>query len=327
MKIHLGTLPLLASLLLPGVPMWAASASHSDLLQSDSESHDTVTWSTEHVLHLIGLPDTKANTHGTLSLTATTLGFSNDSAIVNIPRQLIRAVSVDTDRVELWGRKGQILRMMIPEGGGLMAAAFMHHRISILTIGFADAKGALHEAVFVLPSADADRILRALSQNLSSNLHLPSAEPCRGAAALPHSVIVSVSQDAVDVPTAYRALLYEQLIDRLKRTKGIERVYRPEVFQRSEGCPRYTVRVSISSFKQGNQVERAVTGPIGMFVGATKMNFNVTLSDSIRSLETHDSIQAAVRSQSENLDIAKKAAQKISKQIAKDLKQLQKTSK
>lgn len=327
MKTHLSYLSLLVSVFLACTSLWAASDSSKDLSQPDGEPPISTSRNAAHVLQIIGLPDTKAHAHGDLSLTSSTLSFSNASSRVEIPRQSIIAASVERDSAELWGRKGQILRIMIPEGGGLAAAAVMHHHISLLTVEFRDAEEAVHEAVFELPSADADHIEHALSVK-SSRRPLPSGEPCPGGAAQPDSVLVRVtSQDGVDVPTAYRALLDEQLIDRLKQTKGIGHVYRPGVWLQGEGCPRYTIGVSITGFKQGSQVKRSATGPIGMIVGATKIDLDVTLSDPAGTLEAHHSIRTAVRSQSENMDVAQKAAKKIAKQVAADLKKFQTTGK
>jgi hypothetical protein len=320
MKIPFDTLSFFLFLLLSVAPLWACSPSTGEQAQPESEATAPATWSSAHALHLIGLPGTKINLRGELSLTATALNFSSAASVVKIPWPSIVAASTGKDRVELWGKTGRVLRMAIPDGGGLAAASVMHHRISMLTIEFADENGALREAVFQLPDAEAERALHAISGNLPANLPQPLAEPCHGAAAQPHSVMLQVvSEDAVKVPAAYRALLYEQLIDRLQHAKGIGRVYRPGEAQGGQ-CPQYTVAISVTGFKQGSQVARAAAGPIGMFTSATKMNLDVTISNADGSVKTHESIQSAVRTESESKEVAQKAAKKIAAQIATELK-------
>jgi hypothetical protein len=57
--------------------------------------------------------------------------------------------------------------MMIPDGGGLAAAAVMHHRVYDLTVEFHDSRGAYHAAVFVLPGSDATRVLNSYTKSVS----------------------------------------------------------------------------------------------------------------------------------------------------------------
>jgi hypothetical protein len=44
------------------------------------------------------------------------------------------------------------LRAVIPDGGGVAAAAVMHHRVDMLTVEYRDWRGAIHGAVFFLPA-------------------------------------------------------------------------------------------------------------------------------------------------------------------------------
>jgi hypothetical protein len=60
-------------------------------------------------------------------------------------------ISSGNERVERWGTTGRIVRMAIPNGGGLAAAAVMHHKVNELTVEFHDARGAYHGTVFFLP--------------------------------------------------------------------------------------------------------------------------------------------------------------------------------
>jgi hypothetical protein len=100
---------------------------------------------------------------GTLAVSATGLSFTSKVTNSVIPLPSIIAVGAGNQRVELWGMKGRILRMAIPNGGGLAAAAFMHHRVDMLTVEFNDSTGAYHGAVFFLPAKEADDALRSFA--------------------------------------------------------------------------------------------------------------------------------------------------------------------
>jgi hypothetical protein len=91
-------------------------------------------------------------------------------------------------------------------------------------------------------------------------------------------------------------------------------------------CQQYTVHLSITGFKEGSSVERAMLGPVGMFVGTTQMNFNVTFSDASGRLDTGLPIKVTVRGESESTNVADGVAKKIAKQYAKELKNVAKGS-
>src|SRR6266567_9098694 len=79
-------------------------------------------WTAPHVEHMFGFPDTQPKEQGTLTLTGHEIRFAGKSANSGIDRASVIAVGAGNQRVELWGKKGQLLRMVIPNGGGLAAA-------------------------------------------------------------------------------------------------------------------------------------------------------------------------------------------------------------
>ena len=101
------------------------SALAQDRVQSDGAQSQIVEWNSANVQHVDGLPDAKAKEKGTLAVNATGLSFTGKGARSVIPLRSIIAVGAGNQRVELWGMKGRLLRMAIPDGGGLAAAAFM----------------------------------------------------------------------------------------------------------------------------------------------------------------------------------------------------------
>ena len=187
------------------------SASSIQFVPQDHAIPAAIVWKSTGAEHVYGFPDITPNKKGTLMLSADALMFSGKLGNRSIQRSSVTAVSAGNQRVELWGMRGRILRMTIPDGGGLAAAAVMHHRVDMLTVEFNDDRGANHAAVFFLPANEADRAL----QNFALIPVAPrkvSETVCQNASVEPKSVLVSAPNwDQAEVPAAYRALVYEHV--------------------------------------------------------------------------------------------------------------------
>ena len=248
-----GSLLFLSLHLFVCMPHSALAAVTEQVNRGDAQ---TATLQFTDVQHAYGLPTAKKNAKGTLVMNLDALTFTTKSNNYTIPRRSILAVSSGNERVELWGMKGRLLRMAIPDGGGIAAAGFMHHHVGMLTVEFSDSKGGYHGAIFYLPADAAERALQSFLQ--MPTLHREAVNAvCSGDSVNPGSVLVSApAWDQAQVPAAYRALVYEHLVDRLQRLKGIGHVYRDGESGAQAGCPQDTVHISIAGFKQGSQVDR-----------------------------------------------------------------------
>lgn len=263
-----------------------------------------------------GLPGAKPKDKGTLAMTPEALTFTGSTGSFTIPRGSVLAVSAGSHRVELWGMKGRMLRMVIPDGGGIAAAGVLHHRVDMLTVEFNDKTGGYHGAVFLLPAHDAERALQSFALTPEERPAAPPAS-CNSASPQRNSVLVAAPDwDQAEVPAAYRTLVYEHLIDRLEKSKGAGKVYRGGEHLGESGCPQFTIHLSITKFKEGSQVTRAAIGPLGMFVGTTQMAFDADFSDASGRLHQHQQIKATIRGESESLTVADKAAKSLAKQYA-----------
>lgn len=285
------------------------------------------------VQHAYGLPDTKKNEKGTLTVNSDGQTFTAKSSSSSVQRRSILAVSAGNQRVELWGMKGRLLRMAIPDGGGIAAAGFMHHRVDMLTVEFNDSRGGYHGAIFYLPANEAERALQSFAEMPPVRREAIDSVCQGGLGGLvkPGSVLVSApAWDQIEVPAAYRALVYEHLIDRLQRVEGIGHVYRDGESDAQRdfqaGCPQYTVHISIAGFAQGSQVKRAVMGPVGMFVGTTQMTFDATFTDASGRLNSHEQVKATVRGESESTNVADSVAKTLAKRYASAKKGFEKAS-
>ena len=196
----------------------------------------------------------------------------------------------------------------------------MHHRVDMLTVEFNDGRGGNHAAVFFLPANEAERALENFALTPVPPRKVSEAV-CRNAAVEPRSVLVPTPNwDHAEVPAAYRGLVYEHIIDRLRRTKEVGQVYRDGDGESYGGCPQYIVHISIATFKQGISVQRAFLGPVGMFVGTTQMKFDVTFTDASGKLNTREQITATMRGESENTNVADHVAKSLAKRYAAVLK-------
>ena len=270
-------------------------------------------WQSTQAEHIYGFPEIKHNRKGTLTLNANALTFTSKSGNASVLRSSVTAVSVGNQQVEIWGISGKLLRMTIPDGGGNAAAAVMHHRVDLLTVEFNDSKGGNRSAVFFLPANEAEHALQnfALSPALTRQV---SDANCHNATIEPKSVLVSAPDwDNAEVPAAYRALLYEHLIDRLQHVRAVGHVYRDGENDDHCACPQYTVHVSIVAFKEGSAVKRAALGSIGEFIGTTQMKFNVTITDSSGKLNNIKQIIATMRGETDSTDVADHLAKTVAK--------------
>jgi hypothetical protein len=281
---------------------------------------------TMKIKHMIGLTDISPQEDGVMTIGTTGVTFQGKQHTAAIASSSLIAASSDTERVELWGTKGQILRSVIPDGGGILLAAFAHHRVGMLTIEYRKADGGRHAAVFLVPEEEMHNALGSFPQPASLEPAEATGDCSMGHVDQQAVQVLEPDWNTSDVPVAYRVLLYENLISRLERQNGLKHVYRYGQRISNEGCPRYTIRLAASTFTAGNQVQRAAMGPAGMFVGATKISMNATVSDEMTRKEFNESIKTAIRGQSESFGAPAKEAKKIAGKFAKMKKDFEKQS-
>ncbi|WP_263378079.1 DUF4410 domain-containing protein [Granulicella paludicola] len=274
-------------------------------------------WQSSKAVHVDGLPDIKPHKKGTLLFGPDALTFTDKAGSTSILRSDVTAVSAGNQRVEIGGFGMRIVRGVIPDGGGLAAAAVLHHRIDLLTVEFRDARDGQHAAVFLLPANEAERALQSFAL-VPVPVQPKVTAKCEGVPRDPHSVLVAAPEwDKAQVPAVYRALVYEHLVERLRKAKEMGKVYRSGEEGEAKGCPAYTVKIAVSAFKEGNSVKRAALGPVGFFVGTTQMVFDVTFTDAAGTLHSTEQIKATMRGESESTDVADHLAKNVVKHYAR----------
>jgi hypothetical protein len=315
MKIFLGVCFLSLQVVLC-LPLHAGRVEAQTVGSAAAESTPILPWKSPKVEHAYGLPEVKPNQKGSLAINSGGLTFTAQSGTYNIMRPQLMTISTSNERVELWGIKGRLLRMAIPDGGGIAAAGVMHHKVNTLSVEFKDRKGGYHAALFYVPAEQAERVIASFADLPTVGPENPT--PMSDAASLTVPI-----WNQTEVPAAYKALVYEHAIERLQRVKGIGHVYRDGESLGDKNCPEYTIRISVSAFRQGSQVKRAVIGPIGMFVGTTQMAFNVSITDVTGRLNTTEQLKATVRGESESKNVADSVAKTIAKRYATETTKFQ----
>lgn len=314
----------LFGIFLPCCTSFAAGFNRGGAMQTANASDDK--WQSSGVIHLYGLPGVKAKASGQLSIDADGLRFNLNGAVTAVSDAQILAVNAGDERVELWGTKGRILRMMIPDGGGMMVATMAHHKIDMLTVEFRDDKGGYHAAVFELAAGGADHAMQAAAQLPYSHTR-PQEQHCDGKTTQAHTVQLAIPDwRDWNIPFAYRALVYEHLMDQFSREKLLQVAYRDGALEATPECAQYTVSLKEDQFKAGSQVTRAAIGPLAYFVGSTQISLKMSVADETGHEVYAKQIKASVHDEAESNKVAEKIAKKLGKEFAKWQKQYEKQS-
>jgi len=277
-------------------------------------------WTATQAEHVYGLAEIKPHKKGTLTLSAEGLTFTAKSGSVTIPRNSILAVSAGNQRVEMWGMTGRVMRMAIPDNGGLAVAAIAHHRIDMLTVQFTDGRNGSHSAIFFLGANQAEQAIQRFALE-PRDARASKTPPCQNAVSEPGSILIAAPDwTGTQVPAVYQGLVYEHLVERFRKAKSLSHVYRDGESTAEGLCPQYVVHLSVISFKEGSSVKRAMLGPAGMFVGTTQMVFNMELSDGTAKTDTKEQVKATIRGESESTNVADKVAKTLEKKYEKVVK-------
>jgi hypothetical protein len=224
--------------------------------------------------------------------------------------------------------KGRLLRMAIPDGGGIALATVMHHRRDMLTVEYVDKQGGYHGSVFYLPANEAEAALHNITPTPIAP-HEVAAAACSTLSAKPNSILIkqptfeqpTVAQ--INIPPAYRVLAYEHIVERLRQLPGAE-VRRDAVADGRDDCAQYTMHLSFTAFKPGNQVMRASMGPVGFFVGVTQITLNLEITDNKGATVLHEQVKATQRGESESMNVIDALAKQVVKKWAKQQLAMQK---
>jgi hypothetical protein len=293
---------------------WIGNAQNSAPTTSDRVENPSGESAT--VIHLAGLPDVKADAKGTLTLTPDALVFNTGNAPALIAANRIVTVSTGDERVERGGTAGKMSRLL-PFGVGPALGVVSQKSVDLLTVEYRDVHEGYHAAVFMLPTKQAAEIQQKI---LAETTPLPTVQPaaCRDVAGTQDSVLLaSVDVSGMVLPAEYRALFYEQLLADLQRTRPSDSWFRAGDTSAGPECTALTLRITLVGFKKGNRALRASTGPLGMFLGTTKISFAAELDDRSGKVIWTANLKQSKRGDSDSMNVTQNIANAISKRIGK----------
>jgi hypothetical protein len=284
-----------------------------------SENTNASSGDLAHVTYLIGLPAAKTRTPGELRLDPEVLEFNSGKIHTAIHLNQFVAVNIGDERTEKGGIVGQMAGMAVPFGGGALVDLALQKSVDLLTVGYRDPHLGYHGAVFVLSARQALGLQKTILDKITPALPLP-ATPCSSIP--PNSASVQVAPIEVSVvvlPVEYRVLLYEHLMTELHARRPSDTYFRAGDISTGPGCDSLTLHVTVDSFKKGNQVLRASTGPLGRFLGTTSISYRMTLNNVDGKTLLDSKRKKSNCRDSDSLNVARGVAKDISKRMVKAL--------
>jgi hypothetical protein len=266
---------------------------------------------------VLGLPGMAPNTQGTLIFAPGVVRFRGETAQVAIERRRIIGVSSGEERIETGGTGGRVARVLIPYGGGLALGAVTHKKVGLLTIEYLDRVGEYHGAVFLMPTEEIDRAVAQLEVRPPTVYVAPVVSPGGCAAGRVETNTVRVEMVGAEAsarfPAEDRVLLYERLVEQLQGEKEIAEVLRAGGDVRR--CAEFTVSVRAIAFDKGDQAVRASVGPLGHFVGTTKLRYEVKVTGADGRVLFDEERKGSDGSDSDSLNVTKGISKAVVKSV------------
>jgi hypothetical protein len=113
--------------------------------------------------HVLGLPNTKNNCNGTLSIQGDALQFQQSGkpgAEVNIAS--VRALFLGEESKQVGGLPMKIGKAAAPYGGGRVVSLFAHKTYDTLTLEYVDSDGGVHGAIFEVTKGQGELVRNEL---------------------------------------------------------------------------------------------------------------------------------------------------------------------
>lgn len=295
-------------------------------------------WRVSGVRHLIGLLEVKPSAVGNLWITKKGIRFESESGEAFVEAGRILRVSTGDERLLKGGAFGRFLRSGVPAGGGLglalagighaftvippavglAASAVMQGSEDIVTVEFLDPRDGYHGAVFTMPRHATEEIPQEVLAARSTGTLDSRGGSCNGVSAQPTSLtVLPIEADGPEVPAEYRALVYERLLERLRTMQSLWQVRRAGTADSRDACGGLTLTITMKDFRKGNACERALLGPVGLFVGTTGLSYRMVLRGSGGASILEEQSRAVIRGDRESFDLSQAIAKMIQKKVGK----------
>jgi hypothetical protein len=334
------------------LPCWAAAARFACLIgmgflavdlvpralqfslyaQEKSPAVESTGMTSSAAVHVLGFEAAKRGEKGNLTVQSAGVQFESGKTKAQVDFPSIREVFTGEDNTLVFGgKRGTLVRAALPYESGRILGLFQE-KVSVLTLEYQDSNGALHGAVFKLPKGQSVEVKRQLDVSLLAcgcAATVKSSDPMvRAISEGPSSAteardgqkfssiqIEPVESADVAVPPDFRMAVYEYLIAQVRKTGKFQQVYRSGDRAAGDIPDLAVLRVKVEGFRQGSEMERAVT----TVAGATSIKMSVRVLSRDGQVEIDRTVEGKVRFFGENLratyDFAKKTAKVLSQSL------------
>ena len=279
------------------------------------------------VLHLTGLEDVPRNAKGTLALEKGELQFAGAKGAGHITLTAIRTFYLEHGDMALIGGTAGKIVLFAPFGSG-KAVAMIRRSIDTLTVDYSDGSGGLHEAVLLLPKGQGAEVSERLgaggaqrfesakpnpatSTKQTTSKQKPLTEKAAPIAFNPRAAIQieALGSGDVTLPAAFKAVLYEDLIEAFRNSERFQHVYRSGENDARDRGNMLTLRTTVEGFRSGNSRVRTLT----FFGGATTLDARIQILDRAGKSIADYQVQGKVRHFGENIEVADNLTKTITK--------------
>jgi hypothetical protein len=113
--------------------------------------------------HLLGLPNTKNNCKGKLSIQNNELQFQQSGKpVAEVDIASVRNVVLGEQSQQVGGVPMKIGKTAAPFGGGRVVSLFAHKKYDTLTLEYVDSKGGVHGAIFQVTKGQGELVKNEL---------------------------------------------------------------------------------------------------------------------------------------------------------------------
>ena len=113
--------------------------------------------------HVLGLPNTKNNCNGTLSIQDNVLQFQpNGKPGVQVNIASVLNLSLGDESKQVGGLPMKIGKAAAPYGGGRVVSLFAHKKYDTLTLEYVDSDGGVHGAIFQVTKGQGELVRNEL---------------------------------------------------------------------------------------------------------------------------------------------------------------------
>jgi hypothetical protein len=121
--------------------------------------------------HLVGWPNTKSNSKGTLSAQDNVLRFQQGGkSLAQVDIASVRDVFLGEETMQVGGLPMKLGKAATPYGGGRVVSLFAHKKYDTLTLEYVDVDGGVHGAIFQVTKGQGELVRNELVARGASSI-------------------------------------------------------------------------------------------------------------------------------------------------------------